>query len=114
MRPIPSHSELIRCRKAELVELLDELRSDLGPIGAEVYRALLAMGDLPGFDRAKGAAALVLAGTLDVGAGLATAGIAKELRATLAELELAAKERHGGDGDPADDLDAELARLATG
>jgi hypothetical protein len=112
---IPPRSHLLRLRKAELVDLLDALRSDLGPIGAEVYRALVAMGDLPGFDRAKGATALVLAGTLDSGsAGLATAGIAKELRATLAELEQACRDRHDADRDPGDDLDAELARLAAG
>jgi hypothetical protein len=114
MRSIPFHSELIRARKAELVALLDGLRSEVGSIEVEVARALAALGEIPEFDRARGASAVALARVLDEGAGLATAGIAKELRATLAELEQAARERHGGDGDPAEDLDAELARLSTG
>jgi hypothetical protein len=114
MRLIPSHSELIRARKAELVALLDGVRAEVGSIEVEVLRALASIDGMPEFDRARGASALALAQVLDAGAGLATAGIAKELRATLAELEQAAKERHGGDGDPAEDLDAELARLSTG
>lgn len=118
MAVIPPRSQLLRLRKAELVDLLEQLRSELdvllGPIGSEVYRALVGMGELPGFDRAKGAAALVLAGTLDSGsAGLATAGIAKELRATLAELEAAARERDGN-GDPGDEFDRELAAELAG
>lgn len=101
-------------RKAELVALLDGLREDLGPIGVEVVRALAAVDDMPCWDRAKGAAARVLAATLDSGAaGLATAGIAKELRATLAELEAAARERNG-DGDPGDEFDRELAAELAG
>ena len=47
--------------------------------------------------------ALILAATLDDGAGMATAAVARELRATLTELE----SRHGGD-----DVDAFTALLA--
>jgi hypothetical protein len=101
-----------------LIDLLVEIRLEgleVGPIVAEVSRALAELGPgLPGGDRARGAAALVLAAQLDAGAGLATAGIAKELRATLTELELAAKERDDADRDPADDFDAELVRLTSG
>jgi hypothetical protein len=115
LTPIPARNQLNRLRKAELLDLLDQIRGQeaetLGPIVVEVARALAEVTDMAGFDRARGSAALALASQLDVGAGLATAGIAKELRSTLMELELAAKERNGADTDPAEDLDAELARL---
>lgn len=47
-------------------------------------------------DEALGQLALTLAGSLDSGAGMATAAVSKELRATLADL---LKDRHDGDDD---------------
>lgn len=113
--PVPGRSELVRMRKSELVELVEQFRPLAGmSVTAATSAALAEVGDMPGFDRAKGATALRLAVELDAGAGMATAAVARELRATLAELEAAAKERTGGGNDPAEDLDAELERLTAG
>lgn len=119
---IPARSALVRLTKAQLVDLLAQLTPpegmELGGIGLQVQAALAEMaeqGPLPAVDRAKGATALALAEAIDSGkAGLATAGIAKELRTTLGELEQACRDRNGGDSDPADDFDAELERLSAG
>ena len=54
---------------------------------------------------ARGRLALMLAQTLDEGAGSMMAGVAKELRQTLAELET----RNGGDSDAFSNLLAELS-----
>jgi hypothetical protein len=55
---------------------------------------------------ARGRLALLLALTLDEGAGTMTAAVSKELRATLTDLET----RHGGeDSDPFEQLLAELS-----
>jgi len=113
--PIPARSELVRMRKADLVALVEQFRPLAGmSVTSATSAALAAVGEVPGWDRAKGATALRLAVELDAGAGMATAAVARELRATLAELEAAAKERSGGGNDPAEDLDAELERLTAG
>jgi hypothetical protein len=75
-----------------------------GPIEAGVL-ADLADLDLPGTAGLR-AAAIRLARTLDGDAGLATAAVARELRATLTALT-----SEGGDGDD-DALSALVARLS--
>ena len=55
---------------------------------------------------ARGQAAITLARSLDEGVGMATAAVARELRATLAELE-------GRNDGNSDDLAAFLAELST-
>jgi hypothetical protein len=61
-------------------------------------RSLRDIGDLPPGLDGLAAAALVLAQALDDGAGLATAAVARELRATLTKL--AEGVRDDGDVDP--------------
>ena len=56
---------------------------------------------------ARAALAVNLAATLDAGAGMAAAAVARELRATLTEL--APTEEDGGDDDPFDRLVADLS-----
>ncbi len=62
----------------------------LGPVGEATRRRLQELGEAYS---PLGAAALVLARTLDEGAGLSTAAVVRELRATLKELT----PRDGGD-----------------
>jgi hypothetical protein len=76
-----------------------------GPIEAGVVADLAAV-DLPGSAGLK-ATAIRLARTLDEGAGLATAAVARELRATLTALT-----REDGD-DGSDALTALLSAMST-
>ncbi len=62
----------------------------LGPVGEATSRRLRELGEAYS---PLGAAAMVLARTLDEGAGLSTAAVVRELRATLKELT----PRDGGD-----------------
>ncbi len=61
-----------------------------GPVSEATLRRLQELDEA---DSPLGAIALMLAQTLDAGAGMATAAVAKELRATLKELT----PRDGGD-----------------
>lgn len=56
------------------------------PCRAAVEATLLSLG-VDAVSNARGQLALTLADALDAGAGMAAAAIARELRATLAELE---------------------------
>lgn len=88
-----------RSRRVELAtrRSLRKLRAT-SAAGADLWDALEAQ-------------AILLAQTLDLGAGLATAGISKELGRVLAELAASAPSGTGGTaGDPLDDFDAALGR----
>lgn len=75
----------------------------VGPIRASTER-LIASLHLDEAGAALAALALTLADTLDAGAGLATAGISRELRAVLADL----KPADDGGADDLADLSAPL------
>lgn len=57
-----------------------------GAIEAQVTVDLAALGDLAGVGKSLAEAAKALARALDVGAGLSTAAVARELRATLGAI----------------------------
>jgi len=80
------------------------LLRDCGPVEAATRRDVKALGALAGVQRSLAEAAFNLAKTLDDGAGLATAAVARELRATLLTLKEA-----GGVGAAGDDLAAALS-----
>ncbi|HEY5990406.1 MAG TPA: hypothetical protein VIV12_29060, partial [Streptosporangiaceae bacterium] len=76
-----------------------------GPVERATRRDVKGLGDLTGIQRSLAETAYRLAKTLDDGAGLATAAVARELRATLLTL------RESSDGSAAGrEL---LARLST-
>ena len=77
----------------------DEMTTVGGPITAATYARLAAL-DVSWWSDPIAAMCLNLAARLDENAGLATAGIAKQLAALLAQLE--------PDGDTADDVVDEL------
>lgn len=78
-----------------------------GPVGLAVARTLRGMDVLHPAHEGLAASALVLAAALDGDAGLATAAVARELRATLTALtEAGGKD---GDADPLADLTAILS-----
>ena len=81
----------------------------LGPVLIAVWAAVEARrkAGLDEIGEARAALALNLAATLDAGAGMAAAAVARELRATLTEL--APTEEDGGDDDPFDRLVADLS-----
>jgi hypothetical protein len=58
-----------------------------GPVERAVRRDVRALGDLGGVQRSLAETAFNLARTLDEGAGMAAAAVARELRATLETLE---------------------------
>jgi hypothetical protein len=62
-----------------------------GPVELAARRDVRALGDLAGIQRSLAETAYRLARTLDDGAGLATAAVARELRATLISLKEAGK-----------------------
>jgi hypothetical protein len=80
------------------------VRKPPAPPNRKAVQATLARLDADPATDARAQLALTLADALDAGAGMATAAISKELRATLTELEEA------GLGD--DQLDAFLAGLS--
>lgn len=69
--PVPAVLSISSTNRAAVVALLDSLRVD---------------GAIDTHDEALGALALTLAQSLDDGAGMATAAVSRELRATLAAL----------------------------
>jgi hypothetical protein len=75
-----------------------------GPVERATRRDVKTLGGLAGVQGSLAEAAYRLARTLDEGAGLATAAVARELRATLLALKEA-----GGVGARADDLAAALS-----
>ena len=75
-----------------------------GPVERATRRDVRGLGELAGIQHALAEAAFNLAKSLDAGAGLATAAVARELRATLLTLKEA-----GGVGAGADDLAAALS-----
>jgi hypothetical protein len=75
------------------------------PCRAAVVATLDRLGVDPMLD-ARAQVALTLADSLDAGAGMATAAVARELRATLTELE----EHHGGGSS---ELDRFLASMSS-
>lgn len=75
-----------------------------GPMEKATRSTLKALEVDPVSD-ARGRLAIVLAVTLDGGAGMATAAVSRELRATLTELEC----RDGGDTDGFADLLRQLS-----
>jgi hypothetical protein len=75
-----------------------------GPVERATRRDVKALGKLAGVQGSLAETAYRLAKTLDDGAGLATAAVARELRATLLTLKEA-----GGVGAAADDLAAALS-----
>ena len=89
-----------------------------GPVEASVRADLAALGPLTGGVRgALSATAYALARCLDEGAGMSTAAVARELRATLAELVKGAARDDDDDidglstpvhGDPGADLPAPM------
>ena len=79
------------------------------PVALPCRAAVLASLERLGVDAVADARAqvlLTLADSLDAGAGMATAAVARELRATLGELE----EHHGGGSS---DLDRFLASMSS-
>ena len=72
----------------------------------KAVRATLKQLEVNPVTDARGRVALTLAEALDEGVGMATAAVARELRATLAELE-------GRNSGNSDDLAAFLAELST-
>ena len=78
----------------------------VGPTFGDVSRSVAAlvesMGEITPGQSVLASAALVLAGELDRGAGMAAAAVSKELRATMAEL--------GGDDGDGDDAFSEWER----
>ena len=81
-----------------------------GRVELATARSLRDIGELPPGLAGLGEAALVLAQTLDKGAGLATAAVARELRATLVKLAEGASD--DGDVDPFAEFSAGLAMPA--
>lgn len=75
-----------------------------GPMEKAVRATLKAL-EVDATQDARGRLAIVLAVTLDAGAGMATAAVSRELRATLTELE----SRDGGDTDGFADLLRQLS-----
>lgn len=71
----------------------------------KAVRATLKTLEVDATQDARGRLAIVLAVTLDAGAGMATAAVSRELRATLTELE----NRDGGDTDGFAELLRELS-----
>jgi hypothetical protein len=73
----------------------------------KAVRTTLRQLEISVVDDARGRLAVTLAKALDGDAGMATAAISRELRATLSELE------GRGNGDTNDDLTKFLAELST-
>jgi hypothetical protein len=73
----------------------------------KAVRSTLRQLEISVVDDARGRLAVTLAKALDGDAGMATAAISRELRATLSELE------GRGNGDTDDDLTKFLAELST-
>jgi hypothetical protein len=73
----------------------------------KAVRTTLRQLEISVVDDARGRLAVTLAKALDGDAGMATAAISRELRATLSELE------GRGNGDTDDDLTKFLAELST-
>ena len=82
-----------RTRKTEPAEPAQRL---ISPAIGKLLDELGIDSEAPAHDQALGALALNLAGQLDSGAGMASAAIGRELRATLDQL------RGDDDGDPDD------------
>ena len=78
-----------------------------GAVEVAVAQSIEEIGELPRGLSGLSESALTLARALDEGAGLATAAVARELRATLLEL---AKDSEGDDGP--DPFAAEIAALS--
>jgi hypothetical protein len=76
----------------------------VGP-NEKAVRAHLKSLEVSDVDDARGRLAITLAKALDNDAGMATAAVSRELRATLAELE-------GRDGRESDELNKWLAQLS--
>jgi hypothetical protein len=83
-------------------------RSRRGKVELATARSIEEIGELPKGLGGLAAAALILARSLDDGAGLATAAVARELRATL--LELVKGGAHDDGPDPIAELVRELSK----
>jgi hypothetical protein len=76
-----------------------------GPVEAQVRADIVALGDLDGIQPSLAQTAYTLARALDDGAGMATAAVARELRATLEQIV-----EVGDDGGAAASLYEQLSR----
>lgn len=81
--------------------------ADLGDVESAVAETIESLNEISPLHDGLAATARVLARTLDDGAGLATAAVARELRATLEALT-----KEGGSGGSSD-IDELIARLST-
>lgn len=85
-------------------------RRKRGRVELATARAVREIGELPRGLSNLAEAALTLAKSLDDGAGLATAAVARELRATMTELAKGAARDDDGDPDPFAELIAGFAQ----
>ncbi len=119
MPPIPSDSALNRLTKAQLIDLVRQLRA-VAPLGGTVHAGVAEVAAGRPFDPARAALAVRLAGELEGASGTVVPNLAKELRAVMAEIEAgqAAEVPDDADGDttgpvdPVSILDARVARLS--